>query len=100
VATFSALILPHPPECWSHRPEVTLRCRVSEEYWPEFRVKGEVQLGHHFSFNKGRHRGLDKNASWLFMSCALANRVTAKKTLLRRKPPPQASYACKAGLGL
>lgn len=37
-----------------------------------------------FRFTRVRYRGLAKNAHHLFVSCALANLVMAKKTLLRR----------------
>jgi len=36
-----------------------------------------------FGFTKVRYRGLDKNANWVFMSCALVNLSMAKKQLLR-----------------
>lgn len=35
-----------------------------------------------FGFTKVRYRGLDKNANWVFMSCALVNLSMAKKQLL------------------
>jgi IS5 family transposase len=61
------------------------------------RAKVEHQFGiikRQFGFNKVRYRGLDKNAHRLFVACALSNLVMAKKTLMKRKPPPlQASYA-------
>ncbi len=47
-----------------------------------------------FGFTKARYRGLDKNAHHVFVSCALANIVTAKKYLLRRQRKDlQAQYA-------
>ena len=36
-----------------------------------------------FGFTKVRYRGLDKNANWVFMSCALVNLSMARKQLLR-----------------
>jgi len=36
-----------------------------------------------FGFTKVRYRGLDKNAYFLFVNCALINLVMAKKRLLR-----------------
>ncbi len=61
------------------------------------RAKVEHQFGiikRQFGFNKVRYRGLDKNAHWLFITCALSNLVMAKKTLLKRKRRLlQASYA-------
>jgi IS5 family transposase len=43
-----------------------------------------------FGFTKVRYRGLDKNAHFLFVNCALFNLVMAKKRLLRN---PQATCA-------
>lgn len=36
-----------------------------------------------FGFNKVRYRGLDKNASWLFVSCGLVNLYMARRRLLQ-----------------
>ena len=52
------------------------------------RAKVEHQFGiikRQFGSNKVRYRGLDKNAHWIFVACALSNVVMAKKTLLRRQ---------------
>jgi len=38
-----------------------------------------------FGFNKVRYRGLDKNAHYLFVTCALTNIVLSKKKLLRQR---------------
>ena len=52
------------------------------------RAKVEHQFGiikRRFGFTKVRYRGLDKNAHWLFVACALSNVVMAKKPLLRKQ---------------
>jgi len=56
------------------------------------RVRAKVE--HLFDMMKGqfgstkvRYRGLAKSAHHLFVSCALANLVMAKKTLLRQRRP-------------
>ena len=36
-----------------------------------------------FGFAKVRYRGLDKNAHWLFVTCALANLFIARHRLLK-----------------
>lgn len=58
------------------------------------RAKGEHPyriMKRQFGFTKVRFKGLAKNAHHLFVSCALANLVTAKKALLRRRATePQA----------
>lgn len=40
-------------------------------------------LKRQLDYTKVRYRGLDKNANYVFASCALSNLVTAKKRLLR-----------------
>jgi len=52
------------------------------------RVRSKVEHIFHvmkrqFGFTKVRYRGLDKNAHFLFVNCALINLVMAKKRLLR-----------------
>ena len=52
------------------------------------RVRSKVEdifhvMKRQFGFTKGRYRGLDKNAHFLFVNCALINLVMAKKRLLR-----------------
>lgn len=53
------------------------------------RVRAKVEhlfgvIKRQFGFNKVRYRGLDKNAHYVFVTCALANMVIAKRCLLRR----------------
>ena len=59
------------------------------------KVRAEVEHVFHvmkrqFGFTEVRYRGLNKNAHFLFVNCALINLVMAKKRLLRS---PQASCA-------
>lgn len=79
-----------------HRP-LTEQERSRNRNKSRVRAKVEHQFGiikRQFGFNKVRYRGLDKNAHWLFVACALSNLVMAKKTLLKRKRRLlQASYA-------
>jgi IS5 family transposase len=52
------------------------------------RAKVEHQFGiikRRFGFTKVRYKGLDKNAHWLFVACALSNVVMAKQPLLRNQ---------------
>jgi len=81
----------------SRNRQLTEQDRARNRNKSRVRAKVEHQFGiikRQFGFNKVRYRGLDKNAHRLFVACALSNLVMAKKTLLKRKPPPlQASYA-------
>jgi IS5 family transposase len=81
---------------YKHRP-LTEEDRSRNRNKSRVRAKVEHQFGiikRQFGLNKVRYRGLDKNAHWLFVTCALSNLVMAKKTLLKRKRLPlQASYA-------
>lgn len=52
------------------------------------RAKVEHQFGiikRRFGLTKVRYKGLDKNAHWLFVACALSNVVMAKQPLLRNQ---------------
>jgi IS5 family transposase len=52
------------------------------------RAKGEhpfLILKRVFGFDKVRYRGIDKNATRLFVACGLVNLFMARRTLL--KPP-------------
>lgn len=81
----------------SRNRQLTEQDRARNRNKSRVRAKVEHQFGiikRQFGFNKVRYRGLDKNAHRLFVACALSNLVMAKKTLMKRKPPPlQASYA-------
>jgi IS5 family transposase len=81
----------------SRNRQLTEQNRARNRNKSRVRAKVEHQFGiikWQFGFNKVRYRGLDKNAHWLFVTYALSNLAMAKKTLLKRKPPPlQASYA-------
>jgi len=56
------------------------KSRVRAKVEHPFRIIKRV-----FGFTKVRYRGLEKNALWLFVSCALSNLVMAKKHLLKRR---------------
>jgi transposase, IS5 family len=79
-----------------HKP-LTDKERAANRNKSRVRAKVEHQFGilkRQFGFSKVRYRGLDKNAHWLFVACALSNLVMAKNTLLKRKRRSwQASYA-------
>lgn len=50
------------------------------------RIRAKVEHTFHvmkrqFGFRKVRYRGLDKNANWVFMQCALINLVMSKNRL-------------------
>jgi IS5 family transposase len=69
----------------SNRKKSSVRSRVEHSF---FVMKRQ------FGFTKVRYKGLDKNAHFLFVSCALVNMVMAKKALLKkRRRPLQATYA-------
>jgi IS5 family transposase len=56
--------------------------------WNKSKVRAKVEPVFHvikrqFGFTKVRYRGLDKNANWVFMPCALINLVMSKNHLAR-----------------
>ena len=62
------------------------------------RVRARVEhafgvIKRQFGFTRVRYKGLEKNAHHLYVSCALANLVLAKKPLLRRRRRLRPSYA-------
>lgn len=70
------------------RRQLTDEERACNRTKSRVRAKVEHQFGiikRQFGFTKVRYRGLEKNAQWLFVACALSNMVMAKKHLLRRR---------------
>ena len=62
------------------------------------RVRARVEhtfgvIKRQFGFTRARYKGLEKNAHHLYVSCALAKLVLAKKPLLRRRRRLRPSYA-------
>ena len=80
-----------------NRRKLTDEDRASNREKSRVRARVEHTFGvikQQFGFRKVRYKGLDKNAHHLFVSCALANLVLAKKPLLRRRRKRlQPSYA-------
>jgi len=89
-----AVITAHAPGAKDFTQKKGSRYRVlSEQARAKNRTKSKVRakvehvfgvMKRRFGFTKVRYKGLDKNAHYLFITCALANVVMAKKRLLRQ----------------